>query len=96
MVDAAEREGRLAPGGTIIEAHEPGNTGVGLAMIAAARGYRLVLVMPDTMSVERRQLAAAYGAQIERHAGRRGHGRGRGARRGTRRRDAGLHHRRAV
>lgn len=63
MVDAAEREGRLAPGGTIIEPTS-GNTGVGLAMIAAARGYRLVLTMPDTMSVERRQLAAAYGAQI--------------------------------
>ena len=64
MVDAAERDGRLSPGGTIIEPTS-GNTGVGLAMIAAARGYHLVLTMPDTMSVERRQLAAAYGAQIE-------------------------------
>ena len=64
MINAAEREGRLSPGGTIIEPTS-GNTGVGLAMIAAARGYRLVLTMPDTMSVERRQLAAAYGAQIE-------------------------------
>ena len=64
MVDAAEREGRLPPGGTIIEPTS-GNTGVGLAMVAAARGYRLILTMPDTMSVERRQLAAAYGAQIE-------------------------------
>ncbi|WP_455137341.1 cysteine synthase A [Thermophilibacter sp.] len=64
MVDAAEREGRLSPGGTIIEPTS-GNTGVGLAMVAAARGYRLVLTMPDTMSVERRQLAAAYGAQVE-------------------------------
>lgn len=63
MVDAAEREGRLSPGGTIIEPTS-GNTGVGLAMIAAARGYRLILTMPDTMSVERRALAAAYGAQI--------------------------------
>ena len=63
MVDAAERDGRLSPGGTIIEPTS-GNTGVGLAMIAAARGYHLVLTMPDTMSVERRQLAAAYGAQI--------------------------------
>ena len=58
MVDAAEREGRLVDGGTIIEPTS-GNTGVGLAMIAAARGYRLILTMPDTMSVERRQLAAA-------------------------------------
>lgn len=64
MVDEAERAGRLSPGGTIIEPTS-GNTGVGLAMVAAARGYRLVLTMPDTMSVERRQLAAAYGAQVE-------------------------------
>ena len=63
MVDAAEREGHLSPGGTIIEPTS-GNTGVGLAMIAAARGYHLILTMPDTMSVERRALAAAYGAQI--------------------------------
>ena len=63
MVDVAEREGRLSPGGTIIEPTS-GNTGVGLAMIAAARGYHLILTMPDTMSVERRALAAAYGAQI--------------------------------
>ena len=63
MVDAAEREGRLSPGGAIIEPTS-GNTGVGLAMIAAARGYHLILTMPDTMSVERRALAAAYGAQI--------------------------------
>ena len=64
MVDDAERAGRLSPGGTIIEPTS-GNTGVGLAMVAAARGYRLVLTMPDTMSVERRALAAAYGATIE-------------------------------
>ena len=64
MVDDAERSGRLAPGGTIIEPTS-GNTGVGLAMVAAARGYRLILTMPDTMSVERRRLAAAYGAQVE-------------------------------
>ena len=64
MVDDAERTGRLSPGGTIIEPTS-GNTGVGLAMVAAARGYRLVLTMPDTMSVERRALAAAYGARIE-------------------------------
>lgn len=64
MVDDAERTGRLSPGGTIIEPTS-GNTGVGLAMVAAARGYRLILTMPDTMSVERRALAAAYGATIE-------------------------------
>ena len=64
MVDDAERSGRLAPGGTIIEPTS-GNTGVGLAMVAAARGYRLILTMPDTMSVERHRLAAAYGAQVE-------------------------------
>jgi len=63
MLDAAEKEGRLAPGGTIIEPTS-GNTGVGLAMLAAARGYRMILVMPETMSIERRRLAAAYGAEI--------------------------------
>ena len=64
MVDDAERAGRLAPGGTIIEPTS-GNTGIGLAMVAAARGYQLVLPMPDTMSVERRRLAEAYGARVE-------------------------------
>ncbi|MBQ6395713.1 MAG: cysteine synthase family protein, partial [Atopobiaceae bacterium] len=63
MVDDAERTGRLQPGGTIIEPTS-GNTGVGLAMIAAARGYRMILVMPETMSIERRKLAASYGAEI--------------------------------
>ena len=63
MVDAAEADGTLKPGGTIIEPTS-GNTGVGLAMIAAERGYRMILVMPETMSVERRKLAAAYGAEI--------------------------------
>lgn len=63
MVDAAEEDGRLKPGGTIIEPTS-GNTGVGLAMIAASRGYRMILVMPETMSVERRKLAASYGAEI--------------------------------
>ena len=64
MVYDAERAGRLSPGGTIIEPTS-GNTGVGLAMVAAARGYHLVLTMPDTMSVERRRLAEAYGARVE-------------------------------
>ena len=63
MVDAAEADGSLAPGGTIIEPTS-GNTGVGLAMIAAERGYRMILVMPETMSIERRKLAAAYGAEL--------------------------------
>ena len=63
MIEAAERDGTLAPGGTIIEPTS-GNTGVGLAMLAASRGYRMVLVMPETMSVERRKLAASYGAKI--------------------------------
>nr|WP_314783657.1 cysteine synthase A [Olsenella uli] len=63
MLDAAEADGSLKPGGTVIEPTS-GNTGVGLAMLAAARGYRMILVMPETMSVERRKLAASYGAQI--------------------------------
>lgn len=63
MIEAAEREGRLAPGATIIEPTS-GNTGVGLALVSAVKGYRLILVMPDTMSVERRRLAAAYGAEV--------------------------------
>ena len=63
MVEAAERDGRLRPGGTIIEPTS-GNTGVGLAMVAAVKGYRLVLVMPESMSVERRRLMLAYGASF--------------------------------
>lgn len=63
MVDAAEREGILRPGSVIVEATS-GNTGIALAMIAAVRGYRCVLVMPEDMSVERRRILRAYGAEI--------------------------------
>ena len=63
MVAAAERDGRLRPGGTIIEPTS-GNTGVGLALVSAVKGYRMVLVMPDNMSVERVRLAKAYGAEV--------------------------------
>src|SRR5512138_155241 len=64
MVEAAERGGQLAPGGTIVEPTS-GNTGIGLAMVAAVKGYKLILVMPDSMSVERRRLMLAYGAKFE-------------------------------
>jgi len=63
MLDSAEREGRLSAGATVIEPTS-GNTGIGLAAVCAARGYRLILTMPDTMSVERRKLLAAYGAEM--------------------------------
>ena len=63
MIEAAEKEGRLTPGATIVEPTS-GNTGVGLALVSALKGYHLILTMPDTMSIERRKLAAAYGAEI--------------------------------
>ena len=63
MIEAAERSGALVPGGTIIEPTS-GNTGIGLAMVGAVKGYKVVLVMPDSMSVERRRLMLAYGASF--------------------------------
>jgi len=64
MVEAAEQSGELKPGGTIVEPTS-GNTGIGLAMVAAVKGYRLVLVMPESMSLERRRLMLAYGATFD-------------------------------